>query len=178
MAAGIRGGIYALDLNSTVGFAIEQRDRPPVLGKQHFPRKNANESGKQGLAYMKWLRNEFEVWQPARVIYEAPLPPMRQSQTHTATVTMGFANVTEIVCAAFGLPVSQVSAGTWCKAFTGSGKRDSNTKGRVLVECARRGFDPPDDNAADGLGILAYAIGLYFPHDEARNAAVGNPTSL
>lgn len=169
-----RTGIYALDQNSWTGWAVERIGAAPLYGSQHFPRRNARETGSQGLAFMKWLRRELEFYAPERLIYETPLPPMRQSQTTTATVTMGFAYVIEIVCCALKIPVVTVSQGTWCKAFTGNGKRDSNTKGRVLNECARRGFDPPDDNAGDGLGILAYAVGIYHGRDQARMEGVGN----
>lgn len=169
-----RTGIYALDQNSWTGFAIERIGAAPLIGSKLFPRANPRQTGPQGLAFQQWLRKELEFYRPERLIYETPLPPMRQSQTTTATVTMGFAYVIEIVCCALKIPVVSVSQGTWCKAFTGSGKRDSDTKGRVLNECARRGFEPPDDNASDAMGILAYAVGLYFPGDAARNQAVGN----
>lgn len=166
-----RTGIYALDQNSVTGWAIEQIGYPPLFGFQAFPRANPRQTGPQGLAFQRWLRHELEFYRPERLIYETPLPPMRQSQTTTATVTMGFAYVIEIVCCALKIPCVTVAQGTWCKAFTGSGKRDGHTKGRVLNECARRGFEPPDDNAADALGILAYAVGLYFPDDRERNGA-------
>ena len=169
-----RTGIYALDQNSWTGFAVERIGGAPLCGSKIFPKASQRVPGSQGLAFQIWLRQELQFYGPQLVIYETPLPPVRQSQTSTATVTMGFAYVIAIVCCALKIPLVTVSQGTWCKAFTGNGKRDKLTKGRVLNECARRGFDPPDDNASDALGILAYAVGLYHPADADRNRAVGN----
>lgn len=167
-------GIYALDQNSITGWAVERIGGPILCGFQAFPRTSPRRGGHQGLTFARWLHDELASWQPERVIYEQPLPPFRQGQTHTATITMGFAYLIDMVCSQLGLPVSCVPQQTWCKAFTGSGKRDKNTKGRVIAECHRRGFEPPDDNAADALGIAAYAIGLYHPDDAIRNASIGN----
>lgn len=174
----MRTGIFALDQNSWTGFAVEQIGGHPILGSRHFPRANPRMPGPQGLAFQIWLRESLESYRPERVIYETPLPPIKQASTIVGSVTQGFAYVIEIVCAGLKIPVVTVSQGTWCKDFTGSGKRDKNTKGRVLLECARRGFDPPDDNAADALGILAYAVKLYYPTDRLRNAGVANFSRL
>lgn len=58
----------------------------------------------------------------------------------------------------------QVHIGTWRKHFCGRGnlKRDE-AKMLAMDECRRLGIDPPDDNAAEAMGILDYYLSIRKP---------------
>jgi len=171
-------GILALDLASRVGYAIEIPGVPPLLGTKHFPRFNTARTGPQGLEFMRWLRGIMIAWGPERVIYERPLPPKFQSSTAVASIAMGFAYVTEIVSAELHIPVASVPVSTVRKFFIGDGSSNKRAKGRVIQECERRGWEPPDDNAADAAAVLAWAVNAYYPNSEPRRTAIGNPARL
>lgn len=55
----------------------------------------------------------------------------------------------------------KVHIGTWRKHFCGSGNMDRATsKMTAMDKCRRLGIDPPDDNAAEAMGILDYYLSL------------------
>lgn len=54
-----------------------------------------------------------------------------------------------------------VHIGTWRKHFCGAGNLDRATaKVRAVDECLRIGIHPPDDNAAEAMGILDYYLSI------------------
>jgi Holliday junction resolvasome RuvABC endonuclease subunit len=54
-----------------------------------------------------------------------------------------------------GVPYSGVPVGTWKRSVTGRGNAD---KAAVISAIRARGFHPTDDNEADALAILLWAI--------------------
>ena len=55
----------------------------------------------------------------------------------------------------------KVHIGTWRKHFCGSGNMDrQESKMTAMDRCHRLGIDPPDDNAAEAMGILDYYLSL------------------
>ena len=79
---------------------------------------------------------------------------------------IGFAVTVEMLCCRWSVDVSQAPSNSVRKAFCGSGRAK---KPEVWAECLRRGWKPQDDNAADALALMDYAVLLYYPRDYRRS---------
>lgn len=70
----------------------------------------------------------------------------------------GYATRVQEYCAINGIDCSNVHTGTLKKFWIGSGKA---SKEEMMAEAKRRGFEPEDDNEADALAVLHWAMKSY-----------------
>lgn len=173
------GGILALDLASRLGWAyagpaameswpgaeIEAAALPPaaVLSGWHRLPKTGQDVGWFLDAYHDWLTAMLDVHGPALVVFEAPFITERTHQ-ETARKLMGLAVHTEFVCRRRGLEYREANNATVRKHFIGKGRGDRATLKRLTIEaCKARGWAPENDDEADALGLLDYAVACRRP---------------
>lgn len=128
-----------------------------------------------------WFLDAFDTWvvglldfhQPALVVFEAPWVGSkidqqtgRVSQTHqdTARKLMCLAGHTEFVCRRAAIECREANNATVRKHFAGKGRAPRAELKRLTIEaCRRRGWEPENDDEADALGLLDYAVACWRP---------------
>lgn len=182
------GGIVALDLSTHVGFAIAPtavverwpEARPgalgsggavwpqPVSGTFHLPQ--FEDRGRRFRAYHQWLAEILAGVRPTTLYAEAPLFHGCHSGNEAARLAFGLMAITEAAIPDSSVRLfKEVHNGTLKKHFTGTGKAE---KKHMIQACLERGWNPGDDNEADALALLDYAIfDTWFSDAEKRKRA-------
>lgn len=113
------------------------------------------------------MLNQFAVWldksitekKPSVIVYESVFINFRRVTSMRLSEMRG---VLEMTAKARKLDIFEVNNKTWKKHFTGKGNAE---KHQTIWMCRQRGWAPGDDNAADALGILDYAVSCFrSPH--------------
>lgn len=153
-----RGAIIALDLATNVGFARWSPTAPIRWGSMRLP-STGSEVGRFLSAYDLWLRDLLTVEAPETVIFEAPWVGPSTHQD-VARKLMCLAGHTEFVCYRREVPrVVEENNKTVRKHFLGSGGGlRKEIKALTVEACRSRGWTPEDDDAADALALLDYAM--------------------
>lgn len=123
-----------------------------------------------GAAYYKlykaiWDINDIakDVSPITKIYFEAPISPGHMSgKTNAKTIyrLVGFVAALELVAYTLGANCMFVYATNWRKNFFGAGigiKREE-AKRAAMARCRELGWYPEDDNCADALGVLNYAL--------------------
>ncbi|MGD9884601.1 MAG: hypothetical protein AB7E70_21660 [Hyphomicrobiaceae bacterium] len=179
------GGILALDLATTVGWASAApgyRAVLPISARHGVQEWAANlalmRSGSHRIAppgaglpeffhaFDLWLADMITVHQPDLLIFEAPIIAGGKTSVETARKLMGLAVLTELTGYRRSIPkVREENVITVKKHWTGHGRADK----RMMIDAARqRGFEPADDNAADALALADYAAAMIERKQRAR----------
>ncbi|MFL1462455.1 hypothetical protein ACI6QG_09660 [Roseococcus sp. DSY-14] len=147
------GSLLALDLGSTLGWAVRLADGTVTSGTATF-RPGRFEGGGMG-----WLR--FRRWLDSMAASAGPLGSIvfeevrRHAGTTAAHVYGGFLAHLTAWCEGSGVPYQGVPVGTIKRFATGKGNAP---KDAVIAAMRARGFTPTDDNEADALALLLWAI--------------------
>lgn len=147
------GSLLALDLGSTLGWAVRLADGTVTSGTATF-RPGRFEGGGMG-----WLR--FRRWLDSMAASAGPLGSIvfeevrRHAGTTAAHVYGGFLAHLTAWCEGAGVPYQGVPVGTIKRFATGKGNAG---KDAVIAAMRARGFAPADDNEADALALLLWAI--------------------
>lgn len=152
------GGIIALDLASRLGWATWQPDGTVRHGAHSIARVGAEDGAFFG-AYSLWLSDMITVERPESLCFEAPwIGPDTAQQT--AYRLMGLAAITDMTAYLREIPrVRQVNNASVRKHFTGVGRAARAEMKRLVTRaCLQRGWQPIDDNAADALAVLDFAM--------------------
>ena len=145
--------LLALDLGSTLGWAVRLPDRTITSGTATF-RPGRFEGGGMG-----WLR--FRRWLDGMAANAGPLGSIvfeevrRHAGTTAAHVYGGFLAHLTAWCEDAGVPYQGIPVGTIKRFATGKGNAP---KEAVIAAMRVRGFAPADDNEADALALLLWAI--------------------
>jgi hypothetical protein len=145
--------LLALDLGSTLGWAVRLPDGTVTSGTATF-RPGRFEGGGMG-----WLR--FRRWLDSMASSAGPLGSIvfeevrRHAGTTAAHVYGGFLAHLTAWCEGVGVPYQGVPVGTIKRFATGKGNAG---KDAVIAAMRARGFAPADDNEADALALLLWAI--------------------
>jgi hypothetical protein len=145
--------LLALDLGSTLGWAVRLPDGTVTSGTATF-RPGRFEGGGMG-----WLR--FRRWLDSMASSAGPLGSVvfeevrRHAGTTAAHVYGGFLAHLTAWCEGAGVPYQGVPVGTIKRFATGKGNAP---KDAVIAAMRARGFTPADDNEADALALLLWAI--------------------
>lgn len=145
--------VLGLDLGTHTGYAIRRRDGTIIHGTESFTPRASWTAGQRWLRYRSWLSALIDREQIHAVTFERVV--FGHSSASASDVYGGFRALTEMVADSHSCDLSSVSVPTIKKHWTGSGRAD---KAAMIAEAKRRGFKPTDDNAADALAILHYAI--------------------
>lgn len=160
--------VLSLDLATKAGFAfaspvafrdwplaslpLEQRVGPVdgvEFGTQDF---GADQGGRFFANLSNWIADLATDYQPRVIVFERPILFRNQAAIRKAA---GGAAVCELIAYRRDMRTLDANPSQWKKAFTGKGNAK---KPEIMTECLRRGWLVEDDNAADALGLLDYAI--------------------
>jgi len=169
--------ILALDLATVVGFALGDLRGVKISGSRRLP-STGDDIGLFACSFEDWLTIGLKRHRPEKVVYEQPI--MRGSDTTLATCRKlyGMAWETERVCrrlvklgALPPFPVQEINISDWRVHFLGRGNvpRDRKSiKAAVMQMCRVRGFHFDDDNEAEAIAILDYALACDSPASAIR----------
>jgi Holliday junction resolvasome RuvABC endonuclease subunit len=144
--------ILALDLASRMGWAT---NHPNVSGVQDFSLKRGDSPGMRILRLAGWLTKANSNIQGIDLVIMEQAHQRGGNATAVAYHLQG--KVLEF-CAENGIEHTALHSATLKKYATGSGRA---SKEDMINEAKRRGYEPQDDNEADAILLLEYAINIY-----------------
>lgn len=154
--------ILALDLGTTSGWALRDRTGRITSGSQSFKPQRFEGGGMRFLRFKRWLT---ELKAHAEGIDALVFEEVRRhASTDAAHAYGGFLATLTAWCEHHGVPYQGVPVGTIKKHVTGKGNA---SKDEMMVAMRARGYQPADDNEADALALLHWAI---QQHDAAQEA--------
>lgn len=148
--------VLALDLATRTGWALGNA-RAFESGYETFDLRRGDSPGWRYLAFTRWLEEIIRPGELGLVVYEQPFV-MRSG--HAAEIAMGFSTRVQQRCAEMTLDHTAVVGSRLKKWVTGKG----NAKKPEMVEAvARRWRRVDDDNEADAVALLQYALAELVP---------------
>ena len=105
------------------------------------------------LRFERWLDETRKIAGGIDAVYFEAV--RRHLGTDALTYLRRFLATLSAWCEAQGIPYSGVPVGTWKRHACGKGNA---TKQDVIDAMCARGFEPTDDNEADAIAILLWAI--------------------
>lgn len=160
--------ILSLDLGTTTGWALRSRDGSIVSGSQSFKPQRFEGGGMRYLRFTRWLSeiavsDETEEGQVKRVndtlldqiVFEEV---RRHAGVDAAHAYGGFMSHLTSFAERHAIPYEGVPVGTIKKHATGKGNAN---KLMMITAMQALGHNPVDDNEADALALLRWAIERY-----------------
>lgn len=145
--------ILALDLGTTTGWAIRSASDPITHGFITFRPQRFEGGGMRYLRFKRWL-SELSV--SAIEIHEVYFEEVRRhAGVDAAHVYGGLMATLTTWCEHHNIPYQGVPVGTIKKHATGKGNAG---KEDVIAAIRTRGYPVTDDNEADALALLHWAI--------------------
>jgi hypothetical protein len=145
--------ILALDLGTTTGWAIRSFDGLITSGTASFKSGRYDGGGMRYLRFTNWLTEIDRLSGPIETIYFEEV--RRHAGTDASHVYGGLMATLTAWAELRGIPYSGVPVGTIKRHATGKG----NAPKQAMIDAARaRGFSPADDNEADAIAILLWAL--------------------
>lgn len=145
--------LLALDLGTTTGWALRGHDGLITSGTVSFKPGRYDGGGMRYLRFTNWLSEIDRLSGPIEAIYFEEV--RRHVGTDAAHAFGGLLAVLTSWAELRGVPYQGVPVGTIKKHATGKG----NANKQAMIDAAReRGFSPADDNEADAIAILLWAI--------------------
>ena len=145
--------ILALDLGTRTGWAARLADGAVVSGTVSFRPSRFDGGGMRYLRFRSWLDELRRTTSGLAAVYFEEV--RRHAGTDAAHVFGGFLAHLTAWCELGRLPYQGVPVGTIKRHVTGKGNAG---KDAVIAAIQARGFTPADDNEADALAILLWAI--------------------
>ena len=143
--------ILALDLGTTTGWAVSASGL--ITGTASFRPSRYDGGGMRYLRFERWLTETLTITGPIEAVYFEEV--RRHIGTDAAHVFGGFMGCLTAWCENHAIAYQGVPVGTIKRFATGKGNAD---KAAVIAAMQQRGFNPVDDNEADALAILLWAI--------------------
>ena len=145
--------ILALDLGTTTGWALASPGAHRTSGTQIFKPGRFEGGGMRYLRFKRWLT---EIKQSADGIDAVYFEEVRRhAGVDAAHAYGGFMAQLTAWCEHHGIPYQGVPVGTIKKHVTGKGNAG---KQEMVAAMKALGFRPADDNEADALALLVWAI--------------------
>jgi Holliday junction resolvasome RuvABC endonuclease subunit len=145
--------VLALDLGTTTGWALRGPDCRITSGTVTFRSSRFEGGGMRYLRFQHWLREMLDLAGPIeRIVFEEV---RRHVSTDSSHVYGGLLATLTAWSELNTIPYQGVPVGTIKRFATGRGNAD---KTAVIAAIRLRGFNPSDDNEADALAILLWAI--------------------
>lgn len=145
--------ILALDLGSTTGWAMRLADGVIVSGTLDFRSGRYEGGGMRFLRFRSWLDHLLDSAKAIDLIHFEEV--RRHAGTDAAHLYGGFLAHLSAWCELKHIPYQGVPVGTIKRHATGKGNAG---KDAVIAAMRSKGFNPEDDNEADALAILTWAI--------------------
>lgn len=144
--------VLALDLGTTTGYAIHSSDKCIVSGTASFRPSRYDGGGMRYLRFRSWLEQIAADIGIEAVYFEEV---RRHVGTDAAHLYGGFLATLTTWCETRSIAYQGVPVGTIKRYIAGKGNAD---KDAVIAAVRARGFNPADDNEADAIAILLWAI--------------------
>ena len=145
--------ILALDLGSTTGWAVRTARCRMLHGTAEFRPSRYEGGGMRYLRFGKWLDQTLDVTGGIDAVYFEEV--RRHIGTDAAHVFGGLLATLTAWCEEHYIPYQGVPVGTIKRFAAGKGNAD---KAMMIAAVRERGFEPADDNEADAIAILLWAI--------------------
>lgn len=147
------GTILALDLGTTTGWALRSSDCLITSGTASFKPGRYDGGGMRYLRFTNWLAEISKLSGPIAAIWFEEV--RRHAGTDAAHVYGGLMATLTAWAEMRGVPYQGVPVGTIKRHATGKGNAN---KAAMIAAAQGRGFSPADDNEADAIAILHWAI--------------------
>jgi hypothetical protein len=145
--------LLALDLGTTTGWALRTPDGLITSGTVSFRPGRFDGGGMRYLRFTNWLTEIDRLSGPVAAIWFEEV--RRHPGTDAAHVYGGLMATLTAWAELRGVPYAGTPVGTIKRHATGKG----NAGKEAMIAAARaRGFSPADDNEADAIAILLWAI--------------------
>ena len=145
--------ILALDLGTTTGWALRGSDGNVTSGSESFRPQRFEGGGMRFLRFKRWLTELKAVADGIDTLHFEEV--RRHVSTDAAHAYGGFLATLTAWCEHHQIPYQGVPVGTIKKHATGKGNAG---KEDVIASVTARGHRPVDDNEADALALLHWAI--------------------
>ena len=152
--------ILSLDLGTRTGWALLGRDGSITSGSESFKPQRFEGGGMRYLRFKRWLTEVKQSADGLDAVYFEEV--RRHAGVDAAHAYGGFMAQLTAWCEHHGIPYQGVPVGTIKKHATGSGRAG---KDAVMAAVRARGHAPADDDEADALALLHWAI---QHHDAAQ----------
>jgi Holliday junction resolvasome RuvABC endonuclease subunit len=147
------GAMLALDLGTTTGWALQTGDDFITSGTVSLKHTRYDGGGMRYLRFRRWLEQLDLDAGPIEAVYFEEV--RRHVGTDAAHVYGGLLGVLTAWCEENLVAYQGVPVGTIKRFITGKGNAD---KAAVIAAVQAKGFAPADDNEADAIAILLWAI--------------------
>ncbi|WP_363799826.1 hypothetical protein ABU614_06850 [Lysobacter firmicutimachus] len=144
--------ILALDLGTSLGWALRFTGLV-ISGTEHFKLGRFEGGGMRYLRFARWLDEARAFAGPFEAVYFEEV--RRHRGVDAAHAYGGFLAQLTAWCEQYGIPYQGVPVGTIKKFATGKGNAD---KAAMVAAAEQRGHHPKDDNEADALALLYWAV--------------------
>jgi Holliday junction resolvasome RuvABC endonuclease subunit len=145
--------LLALDLGTTTGWALRAADGLITSGTVSFRPSRYDGGGMRYLRFTTWLTEIDRLSGPVAAIWFEEV--RRHAATDAAHVYGGLMATLTAWAELRGIPYEGVPVGTIKRHATGKGNAN---KDAMMAAARARGFSPADDNEADAIAILLWAI--------------------
>ena len=145
--------VLALDLGTTTGWALRAADGLVTSGTVSFRPGRYDGGGMRYLRFTNWLAEIERLSGPIAAIWFEEV--RRHAGTDAAHVYGGLMATLTAWAELRGVPYAGVPVGTIKRHATGHGNAP---KAAMIAAAQARGFSPADDNEADALALLHWAI--------------------
>ncbi len=145
--------ILALDLGTSTGWAIRGHDAMITSGTVSLRPGRFDGGGMRYLRFTNWLTEIDRLSGPIAAIWFEEV--RRHVGTDAAHVYGGLMATLTAWAELRGIPYQGVPVGTWKRRLCGKGNA---SKVEVISAVTAKGFSPTDENEADAIAILLWAI--------------------
>ncbi|MFC7706231.1 hypothetical protein ACFQXB_18835 [Plastorhodobacter daqingensis] len=145
--------MLALDLGTTTGWALHGIDGLITSGTASFRPGRFDGGGMRYLRFTNWLTEIDRLSGPIAAIWFEEV--RRHVGTDAAHVYGGLMATLTAWSELRGVPYEGVPVGTIKRHATGKGNAN---KDAMMAAARARGFSPADDNEADAIAILLWAL--------------------
>ena len=151
--AGYALTILAIDLGTTTGWAVRARDHQIAHGFVSFKPQRFEGGGMRFLRFKRWLSEIHTMTNDIHTVYFEEV--RRHAGVDAAHVYGGLMATLTSWCEHRNIPYQGVPVGTIKKHATGKGNAG---KDEVIAAMRVKGHPVSDDNEADALALLHWAI--------------------
>jgi len=143
----------ALDLGTHTGWALRQQDGSITSGSEPFSPRRFEGGGMRYLRFKHWLQELHRTAGELHAVYFEEV--RRHAGVDAAHAYGGFLAHLSAWCEHHRIPYQGVPVGTIKKHATGKGNAN---KDAMVAAMRALGHQPVDDNEADALALLHWAI--------------------
>lgn len=150
--------MLALDLGTQTGWALLTVDQTITSGSETFKPGRFEGGGMRFLRFKRWLTEIKQTTDGLDAVYFEEV--RRHAGVDAAHAYGGFLAHLTAWCEHHEIPYQGVPVGTIKKHATGKGNAG---KDDMVAAMRARGFQPVDDNEADALALLMWAMAREVP---------------